>query len=304
MRFAIAAITRIIDRAPQSSAVQVGSACNRRSGASDPSNYLAQTPAVLAFLCALTTATVALGANVFTGSWCSRSSLVARVQLLLAHDRLLDDDLAGRMLRNRFVRQLVPDGCRSRQIAIPSVTLAGWPFALLATKGCGNDSFFAQVKPSAMRIALASDHAALDLKAELSAYLTSLGHDVADLGPDTADRVDYPDYGYKLAEAVASGGAERAVALCGSGIGISIAVNRHPALRCALVSEPLSAALAREHNDANALAMGARLTGVDMAKACLDAFLSTSFGGGRHAGRVDKLSAPKIDIQIHEESAA
>jgi ribose 5-phosphate isomerase B len=151
-----------------------------------------------------------------------------------------------------------------------------------------------------MRIAIASDHAAVDLRAELRAYLEGLGHDVADLGPDTADRVDYPDFGYKLAEAVASGQADRAVALCGSGIGISIAVNRHPALRCALVAEPLSAALAREHNDANAIAIGARLTGIDMAKACLDAFLSTEFGGGRHAGRVDKLSHPKIP----EESAA
>lgn len=151
-----------------------------------------------------------------------------------------------------------------------------------------------------MRIAIASDHAAVDLKSELREYLTGLGHDVADLGPATADRVDYPDYGYKLAEAVSSGAADRAVALCGSGIGISIAVNRNPALRCALVAEPLSAALAREHNDANAIAMGARLTGIDMAKACLDAFLSTEFGGGRHAGRVDKLSNPKIS----EESAA
>lgn len=143
-----------------------------------------------------------------------------------------------------------------------------------------------------MRIAIASDHAAFALKADLREYLIALGHEVADLGPDSADRVDYPDYGYKLAEVVAEGIAERGVALCGSGIGISIAVNRHPALRCALVSEPLSAALAREHNDANAIAMGARLTGPDMARACLDAFLNTDFAGGRHAGRVAKLSDP------------
>ena len=143
-----------------------------------------------------------------------------------------------------------------------------------------------------MRIAIASDHAAVDLKAELREYLIEQGHEVADLGPDTTDRVDYPDYGYKLASVVADGTAEFGVALCGSGIGISIAVNRHPKLRCALVSEPLSAALAREHNDANAIAMGARLTGIDMAKACLDAFLSTAFGGGRHGPRVDKLSNP------------
>ncbi len=148
-----------------------------------------------------------------------------------------------------------------------------------------------------MRIAIASDHAAVELKAELREYLISLGHEVADLGPETADRVDYPDYGYKLAEVVADGTVQFGVALCGSGIGISIAVNRHPALRCALVSEPLSAALAREHNNANAIALGARLTGVDMAKACLDAFLSTDFAGGRHGPRVDKLSNPQLTRQ-------
>ncbi len=145
-----------------------------------------------------------------------------------------------------------------------------------------------------MRIAIASDHAAFDLKAELREYLIALGHEVADLGSVTAERVDYPDFGYRLAAVVADGTVERGVALCGSGIGISIAVNRNPKCRCALVSEPLSATLAREHNDANVIAMGARLTGIDMAKACLDAFLSTDFGGGRHIGRVDKLSNPSI----------
>ncbi len=146
-----------------------------------------------------------------------------------------------------------------------------------------------------MKIAIASDHAAVALKAELAAWLRDEGHDVADLGPETEDRVDYPDFGYKLAHAVASGAAERGIALCGSGIGISIAVNRHPALRCALVSNPRSAALAREHCDANAIAMGARLIDIDMAKACVTAFLTTQFGGGRHSGRVDKLSNPQID---------
>jgi ribose 5-phosphate isomerase B len=143
-----------------------------------------------------------------------------------------------------------------------------------------------------MRIAIASDHAAVALKAALRDYLNALGHDVADLGPETADRVDYPDYGYKLASAVAAGAAQFGVALCGSGVGISIAVNRHPALRCALVSEPFSAALAREHNDANCIVLGARLVGLDMAKACFDAFLTTAFGGGRHIERVAKLSTP------------
>jgi ribose 5-phosphate isomerase B len=143
-----------------------------------------------------------------------------------------------------------------------------------------------------MRIAIASDHAALALKSALAEYLRAAGHDVADLGPHDETSVDYPDYGYRLANAIADGSAERGVALCGSGIGISIAVNRNPAARAALVSEPLSARLAREHNDANVIAMGARLIGIEMAKACIDAFLSTEFGGDRHQRRVDKLSNP------------
>jgi ribose 5-phosphate isomerase B len=148
-----------------------------------------------------------------------------------------------------------------------------------------------------MRIAIASDHAAIALKAALVAWLAEQGHDVSDLGPDGAESVDYPDYGYKLAQAVASGKAERGVALCGSGIGISMAVNRNPACRCALVNEPLSAALCREHNDANVIAMGARLIGSDMAKACLTAFLATPFGGNRHVPRVEKLGKPPILAQ-------
>ena len=145
-----------------------------------------------------------------------------------------------------------------------------------------------------MRIAIASDHAAFDLKADLRDWLIEQGHEVADLGPDTADSVDYPDYGYKLAAVVADGSADRGIALCGSGLGISMSINRHPAIRCALVSEPLSASLAREHNDANCIAMGARLVGSDMAKACLSAFLETDFAGGRHQRRIDKLSNPDI----------
>lgn len=141
-----------------------------------------------------------------------------------------------------------------------------------------------------MRIAIASDHAATDLKGELRDWLIEQGHEVADLGPEPGESVDYPDYGFKLAGVVADGTAERGIALCGSGIGISMAVNRNPDVRCALVSEPLSAALSREHNDANCIAMGARLTGVEMAKACVTAFLETEFAGGRHQRRVDKLA--------------
>ena len=148
-----------------------------------------------------------------------------------------------------------------------------------------------------MRIAIASDHAAFAMKSELADWLTGLGHEVIDLGPNGDESVDYPDYGYKLANTVASGAAERGIALCGSGVGISIAVNRNPALRCALVSEPLSAKLSREHNDANCIAMGARLIGADLAKACLEAFLSTPFAGGRHERRVEKLSNPVTDRQ-------
>lgn len=144
-----------------------------------------------------------------------------------------------------------------------------------------------------MRIAIASDHAAIEMKAALVGWLNDAGHDVDDLGPMTGDSVDYPDFGYKLAAAVASGAAERGVALCGSGIGISMAVNRNPACRCALVSESLSARLSREHNDANIIAMGARLVGIEIAKDCLEVFLKTEFGGDRHQRRVDKLSAPQ-----------
>ena len=148
----------------------------------------------------------------------------------------------------------------------------------------------------AMKIAIASDHAAVDMKATLADWLREQGHEVDDLGPSTTDSVDYPDYGYKLADAVASGSARFGVALCGSGIGIAIAVNRNPAVRCAQVSEPLSAQFARSHNDANAIAMGARLIGPEMAKACLAAFLETEFAGDRHQRRVDMLSNPTTQV--------
>jgi ribose 5-phosphate isomerase B len=141
-----------------------------------------------------------------------------------------------------------------------------------------------------MRIAVAADHAGYLLKDELAAWLRDAGHEVSDLGTNGSESVDYPQFGAKLAETIADGSADRGIAVCGSGIGISIAVNRNPACRCARVSEPLSAALAREHNDANVLALGARLIGSDMAKACVQAFLGTEFAGGRHQRRVDQLS--------------
>ncbi|MBO9624519.1 MAG: ribose 5-phosphate isomerase B [Sphingomonas sp.] len=142
------------------------------------------------------------------------------------------------------------------------------------------------------RIAIASDHAAFVMKTEVAEWLRAEGHDVLDLGTNSADSVDYPDYGYALGAAIADGRADFGVALCGSGIGISIAVNRNPAARCALVSEPLSAGLARQHNDANVVALGARLIGIEMAKACVTTFLETPFLGDRHQRRVEKLSHP------------
>ncbi len=142
-----------------------------------------------------------------------------------------------------------------------------------------------------MRIALSADHAGYVLKNELAHWLRDQGHDVEDLGTNGPESVDYPEFGSKLARVVGSGGADKGIAVCGSGIGISIAVNRDPRCRCARVDDPLSAALAREHNDANVLALGARLVGPDMAKACVSAFLGTEFAGGRHQRRVDQLSA-------------
>ena len=141
-----------------------------------------------------------------------------------------------------------------------------------------------------MRIALAADHAGYELKDALAAWLRETGHEVTDLGTNGPESVDYPQFGAKLAAEIASGRAERGIAVCGSGIGISIAVNREPACRCARVDDPLSARLAREHNDANVLAMGGRLIGHDMARECVIAFLGTDFAGGRHQRRVEQLS--------------
>jgi ribose 5-phosphate isomerase B len=141
-----------------------------------------------------------------------------------------------------------------------------------------------------MRIALAADHAGYELKDALAVWLKEAGHEIIDVGTNGPESVDYPEFGARLAAEIASGGAERGIAVCGSGIGISIAVNREPKCRCARVDDPLSARLAREHNDANVLAMGARLIGQDMARACVTAFLGTDFAGGRHQRRVDQLS--------------
>ena len=143
-----------------------------------------------------------------------------------------------------------------------------------------------------MRIVLTADHAGVDLKDELAGWLAEQGHDILDLGTHGHQSVDYPRFGAMMAEALADGRAERGITVCGSGIGVAIAANRNPACRCAQVAEPLSATLARQHNDANAIAIGARLIGPEMARACVTAFLSSDFLGGRHERRVEQLADP------------
>ena len=141
-----------------------------------------------------------------------------------------------------------------------------------------------------MKIAIGCDHAAYTFKEEIKAYLESKGHQVVDKGCYSTDRADYPDHGIAVGEAVAGGEVERGVVICGSGIGISIAANKVKGVRCALCSEPLSAQLSRNLNDANVLAMGARLIGLEMGKAIIDAWFAAEFEGGRHVGRIAKIS--------------
>lgn len=145
---------------------------------------------------------------------------------------------------------------------------------------------------SADTIVIASDHAGFELKSEIKQVLSDMGHGVKDLGPDNTDSVDYPDYGYALAQALKNGEAERGVLVCGSGIGISISANRYPEIRAALIHDALGARMCRLHNDANVIVFGGRVIGKDTAFDCLKIFLETEFEGGRHARRVDKLSHP------------
>ena len=139
-------------------------------------------------------------------------------------------------------------------------------------------------------IAVASDHAGFDLKEILKSDLQQAGYAVLDLGTNSTASVDYPDFGTAMADAIASGKAEKGVVVCGTGIGISIAVNRNPKVRAALAHDVTSARLSREHNDANVVAFGARLIGAEVAREAMKVFLETPFAGGRHAGRVAKLS--------------
>lgn len=138
-------------------------------------------------------------------------------------------------------------------------------------------------------IAIASDHAGVDLKAALAKDLRALGYEVKDLGTHSTESVDYPDFGHAVAKEITSGNASRGVVICGSGIGISIAANRHEGIRAALCHDGLEAKLARKHNDANVLALGARIIGLEAAKDALKSFLSTNFEGGRHQRRIDKI---------------
>lgn len=141
-----------------------------------------------------------------------------------------------------------------------------------------------------MKIAIASDHGGYDYKQELIPYIESLGYQVLDLGCHGPASVDYPDYGISCAQAVARGEADRGVVICGTGIGISISANKVPGIRCALCTDPVMARLTREHNDANMLAMGGRIIGIELAKGIVQAFLSTEFSGGRHKTRIDKIA--------------
>ena len=139
-------------------------------------------------------------------------------------------------------------------------------------------------------IAVASDHAGFDLKELLKRDLQEAGYAVLDLGTNSTASVDYPDFGKAMGDAIASGKAEKGVLVCGSGIGISIAANRNPMVRAVLAHDATSARLSREHNDANVVAFGQRMTGIEVAREALKVFLDTPFEGGRHAGRVAKLS--------------
>ena len=141
-----------------------------------------------------------------------------------------------------------------------------------------------------MKLFFASDHAGLTLRRALMEHAASLGHDIVDLGPDSTESVDYPDYGNKLAQALAEQPEAHGVAVCGTGIGISIALNRHRHVRAARVNDVTAATLTRQHNNANVIAFGDRVIGVETAKHALTAFLSTEFEGGRHQRRVEKLS--------------
>jgi ribose 5-phosphate isomerase B len=152
-----------------------------------------------------------------------------------------------------------------------------------------------------MRIALGADHAGIHLKAEIRKLLEERGIPYSDFGTDTTESVDYPDFADKVAHAVASGEFNFGLLFCGSGIGMAIAANKVAGIRAAPVVDETSARLSREHNDANVLALGERLTRPDVARQLVNTFLDTPFGGGRHQRRVDKISALDHAFQKREQ---
>ena len=141
-----------------------------------------------------------------------------------------------------------------------------------------------------MKIAIGNDHVALELKNHIKAYLEEQGYEVVNFGTDSAERTDYPIYGKRVADAVASGECRFGVLICGTGVGISLAANKVKGIRAVCCSEPYSAKLARQHNDANIVAFGARVIGSATAEMIVDAFLSAEYEGGRHARRVQMLA--------------
>ncbi len=148
---------------------------------------------------------------------------------------------------------------------------------------------------SPMRIVIASDHAGVDLKARIVGLIGGAGHNIRDLGPAEMTSVDYPDFAHAVAEAVATGEAERGILICGTGIGMSLAANRHPHVRAALCHDAFTAEMARRHNDANVLCIGARSTGSGVAEQMVDIFLETAFEGDRHQRRVDLIEFKRED---------
>jgi ribose 5-phosphate isomerase B len=146
-----------------------------------------------------------------------------------------------------------------------------------------------------VRIAVATDHAGLPLKQAVAAWLRQAGHEVVDFGVDTPERVDYPDYVALAARAVAAGDCALGIVFGGSGTGEQIVANKIRGIRCVQATDPVTARLAREHNDANMMALGARIVGVQLAIGCLEAFLAGRFEGGRHAPRVDKIRALEVE---------
>ena len=140
------------------------------------------------------------------------------------------------------------------------------------------------------QLGVASDHAGLELKRALVAELEKRGVVAREFGTNTTDSCDYPDFAHAVAHAIEGGEIERAILVCGTGVGMSIAANRHAAVRAVVCSEPLSARMSRQHNDANVLCIGARVVGVGTAIDIVEAFLSATFEGGRHATRVAKIN--------------